>query len=117
MATITLIEPIKQEFKQFLKNDKKDGVRKAWYFYHRASNQIQAIDTHSQLEIFLSVYREQGILPSETINKNSAYCARLVTLHVFRKEGATLHNFDDKVAIALGYMPAACETVIAEVIF
>jgi len=125
MAVVINFEPIKQEFKQFLKNDKKDGIKKAWYFYHNKSGQIQAIDTVSQLEYFTETYRSQGILPYKTINKRSMYGARLVTLHVFRKEGGSITNgIDtegnicyDKVALALGYLPANCETVIAEVIF
>ena len=117
-ATILNIQSFKEYAKQFLKNDKKDGVKKAWYFYHREAGQIQAIDEKWQFEAFINTYDIQGIKLDKTINKNSGLGAKLLTLYIFRKEGSVIRNVaEPDISLAVGYLPADCETCILEAIF
>lgn len=119
---IILTEPIKKEFKKFLKTDKKSGVKKAWYFTHMEAGCNQAIDTLSQYNDFVKVYENQGIELHKTLNINKTLARKMgvknVKLHVFRNDDMVLNDAHklDRVAMSFNYMPASCETCIAEII-
>lgn len=119
---------IRKEITRFFRNDKKDGVKKAWYYTHINEKTNMAFDTQAQFEDAVKFYESQNILFYKTIDKKieaKNLGAVDCKLHVFRKEGATLqraYNKNglfavDEIACSLGYLPADCELTIAEVFF
>lgn len=123
-------EPIRENVRKFLKDDKKAGVKKAWYFQHIEANQTQAMDSKKEFDDMVKVYENQGINHYK-IQPVSKYATRMagaksVKLHVFRADDTMIlqraRNTDgsfvcDNVGITFDYLPADCETCIAEVIY
>jgi hypothetical protein len=129
MDFITInLAAIRKSVSKFFKDDKKDGVKKAWYYTHIDLRTNMALDTKAQYEETVKFYEAQGIMYVKTIDKDidaKKLGAEGCKLHVFRKEGATLQRClnkkglfaVDEIACSLGYMPADCEFTIAEVFF
>jgi hypothetical protein len=127
LITINFVA-IRKSVSKFLKNDKRDGVKKAFYFTHLYLNQNQAMDTKKQFDEQVALYESQGIKLVKTVDKSAevkALGGEACKLHIFRKEGAVLQratNYNgeyivDNISCSLGYMPAECETTIAEIFF
>lgn len=124
-AVINLVE-CRKEIVQFFKNDKQDGIKKAWYFYHRDCDKIMAIDSREQLNQAVILYESQGFRFTKTISVTHDTCgAKVVRLHVYRHDDESKNFYGysqegkksyDTLSMALGYKPADCECVIAEVI-
>ena len=119
---------IRKAITRFFKKEKKDGVKKAWYYTHINERLNMAFDTKAQFEEAVKFYESQGIFFYKTIDKKTEAMnlgAEDCKLHIFRKEGATLqkcYNKNglyavDEIACSLGYLPADCELTIAEVFF
>lgn len=120
---------IRNSFRKFLKNDKKAGIKNAWYFKHIQQNQVQAMDTRAEFLDAMNSWAKQGVVFSKTIrfDKPSKYGACVIDLHVLRAiddtkvitQGSNLKGeyIMDEVGIACDYLPADCEICIAEVIF
>ena len=120
---------IRKSISKFLLNDKKDGVKKAWYYHHIQENIPMVFDTRKQFIEGVDIMKSQNITFYKTIKPSKEAISRVgakdVVLHIYRKEDDTLQrasnlNGDfvvDQVAIAFDYFPAECETCIAEVIF
>jgi hypothetical protein len=64
----------RKQFTDFLNRDRKDGVKKAWYFWHYGANQAQAIDTPQQLQGQINLYKSQGIELYETTPISNELC-------------------------------------------
>lgn len=111
-----------------LHNDKKSGIKKAWYFTHIQNNEMQAMDTKEQFQRQVNMFLDQNILFYKTVDIKPSTLKRAGVqsgkLLVFRKEGFRLSyannlNGDfvvDLVSIAFDYLPAYCEIVIAEIV-
>jgi len=123
-AVINLVES-RKEVVEFFKNDKQDGIKKAWYYYHRDCDAIMAIDTRDQFNEAVSLYETHGFKFTKTISVTHDTCgAKIVKLHVYRNENESMNLYGyteegkmsyDTLSMALGYKPADCECVIAEV--
>lgn len=121
----------REKVRNFLKNDKKAGIKKAWYFQHLSLNQTQAIDKRKDFIDFIDLYKKQNInLYKEIIvdkYPTKMAGAKYVKLYVFRSDDdqkilqrGSNQNGEyvfDEVAVAFDYLPAECETCIAEVIY
>lgn len=119
------INESRKEVAQFFKNDKEDGVKKAWYFYHRDCDRMMAIDTKEQLNQAVELYTLQGFKHTKTISAGNTLGAKIVKIHVFRHhdESKNFYGYTesgdvcyDTLSLALGYKPADCEIIIAEVV-
>lgn len=51
----------KERVKQFLSNDKNDGLKKVYYTWDQSTNDIMAFDTEEILNLNIVQYRQQGI--------------------------------------------------------
>jgi hypothetical protein len=94
----------RKQFNGFLNRDRKDGVKKAWYFWHYEGNQTQAIDTPQQLEGVIAGYKSQGIELYETTPITKELCK------VFGIKGGNhlkFRNKDESKNISGGFDPVS----------
>ena len=123
MTTVNLVAS-RKHFTKWFAREKADGVKKAWYFYHQMCDQVQVLDTRDMLNQMIEVNKIQGFNYSKTI-PGVQLGAKSVNLLVFRHEDETKNFYGlnletgksliDELSLALGYWPADCEIVIAEV--
>jgi hypothetical protein len=60
-GTFTSKDSARKQIINFLNQDRKDGVKKAWYYWHYQMEQPTALDTPQQLEGVINLYKSQGI--------------------------------------------------------
>jgi hypothetical protein len=116
--------------KQFLSDDKTDGVKHAYYVWDYNQNGVIAFDTPALFQLNVDRYKSQNVLfskkvavPETTLQEMGV---RSATIHVFRdiNPNSVLTEFLkngvvklDYCGIAFGYVPAKCEVTIIEVEF
>jgi hypothetical protein len=123
---LILFPEAKNYAKKFMKRDKQDGLKKTYYFHHVDTNQIMALDNEDMFWNAVEKYKLQNVMPYKVSDKNQEAVKlgfRGCKLHVFKKQGASLHRclnksgecIIDTVSIAFDYLPADDELTIAEV--
>jgi len=60
-GTVINKDSARKEIISFLNKDRKDGVKKAWYYWHYQMQQPTALDTPQQLQSVIDLYKSQGI--------------------------------------------------------
>jgi len=116
--------------KQFLSDDKTDGVKHAYYVWDFNQNGVIVFDTQEQFQLNVDRYKAQNILFSKNVDVPDTTLQEMgvstAIIHVFRDvdPNAVLTEFLmngvvqlDYCGIAFGYMPARCEVAIIEVEF
>ena len=116
--------------KQFLSDDKTDGVKHAYYVWDYNQNGVITFDTQALFQLNIDRYKAQNVLFSKNVAVTDATIrdmgVRTATIHVFRDvdpEVVLTEFVNDGVVqldycgIAFGYMPARCEVAIIEVEF
>ena len=119
-------------FKDFLSNDRADGVRTAFYEVHIERGLIQALDTLDQFQSQATLYHSQGYTEYKTVVEKSYKGIKSAKLHIFTHSDKSEDNVNnsmgshineygervfDSVSWFFGYMPGAFDRVIAQVTF
>jgi len=71
---LTSKDSARKEFISYLNQDRKQGIKKAWYYWHYQMNQATALDTPQQLESVINLYKSQGIELYETTPISDELC-------------------------------------------
>ena len=121
--SVNLVEA-RKHFTKWFAREKADGIKKAWYFYHQACDQVQVLDTRDLLNEMIEMYIAQGYTHTKTL-PGLTLGTKSINLLVFRHQDETKNFYGvdaetgktsfDTLSTALGYYPADCEVVIAEV--
>jgi len=117
--------------KQFLSDDKSDGIQKAYYVWDYNMNGVVAFDSLALFQFNVQRYNQQNVffnkhivVPPKTLQSMDVTKAKI---HVFRNADPkqVLTEFIDANGLlnldycgyAFGYFPAQCEITIIEVDF
>jgi hypothetical protein len=116
---------------EFLKTEKGDGVKHAYYVSDMQHNAPVVFDTSEQYHQNIANYKKSNVHYNRTIDvdtevKKNMNVAKAV-IHVFRDKDPKIkltNSFNifgefvvDQFGIAFGYLPADCEFTIVEITF
>jgi len=119
-GTITSKDSARKQIINFLNQDRKAGVKKAWYYWHYQMEQPTALDTPQQLASVIQLYKSQGIELYETSIISDELCDTFGIKsgkHLkFRSldETKNLSNNFDPVSFAFDWMIGTAEFSIFE---
>ena len=111
----------RKQFNSFLNRDRKDGVKKAWYFWNYDGNETQAIDTKEQFDRVINLYKSQGIELYETKPISPELCKVFGIVsgnHLkFRNkdESKNISNNFDPLSFAFDWMVGSAEWSIFQI--
>ncbi len=110
-----------EEFSSFIKNDKEDGVKHAYYFYH-ADAGINALDSSELFDMQCDNYYRQGFefYGSKTCDKNicDRFGVKSIQIIIFKMtNGVKNINFPIDLSLFCGYMKADDEITILNINF
>lgn len=111
---------VRKEFLSCLNQDRRNGIRKAWYFYHYGTNQLMAIDSDYQFKLSIETYSKQGIHldrvePISEEHKKLFGIEEGNLLFFHQKDGKNISNNHCPLAFAFDWMVGTSEWFMVEV--
>jgi len=124
-ANLCNLVEFREAFSKFVKQDKKDGLKRVFYEYHYGNRTYQALDNQQQFEAQKNSYINYGFNKhiQERVESSSICIKELknavVIRHIFKDETHTKLNepFDNLSLALCGYLKSSYEFVIYEIIF
>lgn len=120
---VNIIE-IKNEIFDFIKTDKSDGIKHAWYNTIIETGKINVYDTLIGFECTVLLYKSQGILMHNTIPLNNdilkiigAKSGKIIVFKSSTSMVLTNEGYLDNVGMAFDYHGHEDEQVIVEIKF
>lgn len=121
------LDGLRKQLKQFIKQDKRDGRIKTWYFHHQLLDTIQAMDSEWELQSQIRLYENQGLRFYKEIKMGEILLKELGLksgkLLVYRGSKPTTNNtcretgrfMFDRVSPLFDYKPSDYEMTIGEI--
>jgi hypothetical protein len=105
------------KFKSFLQNEKKNGIKSGWYFYHYDAGQMCCMDTKEEFQEQVECYSQQKIKLVSTIPLSKSLCDRfgvyggsIITFREMNEK--TISPTFDPLAFAFDIMSGTAEFIV-----
>ena len=105
------------EVEDFMKNDRADGVKCAWYFYHTAKSRIMALDTKHQHEDYVNNFKDRGItlVKTKTVEMPCWVKCKSIEIEIYKHEDNKDLGLACDLAVFFDYQPTSDESTLIKV--